>query len=192
MNELSCSRRRACTVSNPLLQRAQSGMSSWLALKFKPRRGNAFRASHQVSEYSELFKKPEPGAQFQWERTSSAVQPPRSLRGSEAEPTTSSRYSTFRGRERSLDPEQLRKAVRHSQTNGASPFGLRRPLALESDLRRGKVLLAFCLHTTSLDRDRPKYASLSARQWFFRSVVIIASTLNADLSTDHRSSASPE
>ena len=46
-------------------------MSARPALKFKPRRGNAFRASHQVSENSELFKKLDPGAQFQWERISS-------------------------------------------------------------------------------------------------------------------------
>ena len=47
-----------------------------------------------MSENSELFKKLDPGAQFQWEQISSAVQPRRSLRGSEAEPTTNSRYSS--------------------------------------------------------------------------------------------------
>ena len=76
-------------------------------LVLKPRRGNAFRASHQESENSELFKELNPGTQFQRERISSAVQLCRSLRGSEAEPTTSSRYSSFRGRERSLDPRRL-------------------------------------------------------------------------------------
>ena len=50
-----------------------------------------------MSENSELFKKLDPDAQFQWERISSAVQPRRSLRGSEAEPTTNSRYNSFRG-----------------------------------------------------------------------------------------------
>ena len=118
-------------------------MSARPALKFKPRRGNAFCASRRVSENSELFKKPEPSAQFQWERTSSTIQPRRSLRGSEVEPTTSFRYSSFRGRERSLDPERLRRAVWHSQTNGASLLGLRRPSALESDLKQGKTYLPF-------------------------------------------------
>ena len=115
--------------------------------------------SRQVSQNSELLKKPEPGAQFELRRTSSTVQPHYSLRGSEAEPTTNPRYSSFRGYER------LWRAVRHSRTNGASPLGLRRPSALGSDLRRGKILLAFHLHTASPDKDRPKYASLSASQW---------------------------
>ena len=53
-----------------------------------------------VSENSELFKKFDLGVQFQWEEISSAVQQDCSLRGSEAEPTTSSRYNSFRGRER--------------------------------------------------------------------------------------------
>ena len=60
--------------SKPLPQRAQSGMFARPALKPKLRRGNAFRVSHQVSETLKLFKKPEPGAQFQWERSSSPVQ----------------------------------------------------------------------------------------------------------------------
>ena len=116
-----------------------------------------------MSENSELFKKLDPGAQFQWERISSAVQPCRSLRGSEAEPTTSPRYNYFWGRERSLDPRRLRRAFRHSRTNSASPIGF------GSDLRRGKVRLAFRLHTASPVKDRPKYASLSASQWLSRS-----------------------
>ena len=77
----------------------QSDMSARPALKFKPRKSNAFRISRQRSENSELFKKPEPCAQFQWERTSFAVQPRRSLRGSEMVPTTCSWCSSFRGRE---------------------------------------------------------------------------------------------
>ena len=82
--------------SRSLLQRAQSGMSARPALKFKSRRGNAFRASHQVSKNSEWFKKLDPGAQFQLERISSAIQPCCSLGGSEAGPSTSSRYRSFR------------------------------------------------------------------------------------------------
>ena len=46
--------------------------------------------------------------------------PCRSLRGSEAEPTTNSRYSSFRGHERSLDPRRLRRAFRHSRTTNLS------------------------------------------------------------------------
>ena len=116
--------------SKSLLQHAQSGMSARSALKFKPRRGNAFRASRQVSENSELFKKLEPGVPFLWERISSVIQPCCSVRGFEAKPTNSSRYSSFRSRERSLDPRRLRRAIQHSQTNRASPIGLHRPLGL--------------------------------------------------------------
>ena len=142
---------KACSAipSKPLLQQAHSGMS---ALKFKPSRGNAFCASRQVNENSELFKKLDPGAQFQWERISSAVQPCRSLRGSEAELTTGSRYNSFWGRERLLDPGSLRRVARHSWTNGISLIGLRRPSAFEFDLRRGKILIAFRLHTASPDK----------------------------------------
>ena len=121
-----------------------------------------------MSENSELFKL-EPGAQFQWERIFSAVRPRRSLRGSEAESTTSSRYSSFRGRERSLDPGRLRRAVRHLRTDGVSPIGLRRPSVFGSDWRRGKVRLVFHIHTASPVKDRLKYASLSASQWLSRS-----------------------
>ena len=122
-----------------------------------------------MSENSGLFKKLDPGAQFQWERISSAVQPHRSLRGSEAEPTTNSRYSSFRGRERSLDPRRLRRPFRYLRTNSVSPKGLRPPSAFGSYLRRGKVRLAFRLHNESPVKDRPKYASLSASQWLSRS-----------------------
>ena len=95
--------------------------------------------------------------------------PSSSLRRSEAEPTISFRFSSFWGREWSLDPGRLRRAVRHSRTNSASPKGLRRPSTFRSDLRRGKVRLAFCLHTAFPVKARPKYASLSASQWLSRS-----------------------
>ena len=39
-----------------------------------------------------------------------------STRGSEAEPTTNSRYSFFQDRERSLEPGRLRRALKHSRT----------------------------------------------------------------------------
>ena len=60
---------------------------------------------------------------------------------------TSSRYSSFRDRERSLDPGRLRKALRHSRVNGASPSG--------SDLKRGNLFLAFRLHTSPSTRISP-------------------------------------
>ena len=153
-----------------------------------------FHASRQVNENLELFKKLEPGGQFQWERISSAVQPCRSLRESEAEPTISSQCSSFWGRERSLDTGRLWRAAQHSWTNGVSPFGLRQPSALGSDWRQEKVRLTFRLHTTSLDKDQPKYASLSASQWLSRAYPDpqFASMLNADLSMDHRPLASPD
>ena len=137
-----------------------------------------------MSENLELFKKLDPGAQFQRDRISSAFQPHCSLGGSELEPTTSSQYSSFRGRVRSLDQGRLRRVARHSRTNGVSPIGLRRPSVVGSDWREGKIRHAFRLHTAYPDKDRPKYASLSASQWLFRSG--IPRTLDADLSTDHR------
>ena len=72
---LAGSRRRRTQpfLSNPLPQRAQSGMSAGPTLKLESRWGKASRASSQVSENSELCKKLEPGGQFQWERISYAV-----------------------------------------------------------------------------------------------------------------------
>ena len=166
---LARSSRRRAQPFLPSHCRSEGNQACLPALKFKPRRDNAFRTSRQVSENSELFKKLDPGTQFQWERIFSAVQPCRSLRGSEAEPTTNFRYSSFRGYERSLDPRRLRRAFRHSRTNSASPKGLRRPSAFGSELRRGKVRLAFRLNTESPVKTRPRYASLSASQWLSRS-----------------------
>ena len=111
-------------------------MSVKPALKAQPARGNAFRATRKVSENSELFKKPEPGTQFLWERILSSDQLSRFSCGSEAMPTTNSRYSSFLQCERSLDPGRLRKAVRHSAKNGASPLGLRQLSALGLDFKR--------------------------------------------------------
>ena len=73
--------------------------------------------------------------------------------------------------------------------------GLRRPSAFGSDWRRGKVRLAFRLHTASPDKDRPKYVSLSASQWLSRSGIprppLRVRWMQICL-TDHRPSASPE
>ena len=85
------------------------------------------------------------------------------------EPTTNFRYSSFRDCERSLYPRRFQRAFRYSWTNSASPKGLRRPSAFESDWRREKVRLAFCLYTVSPIKDRPRYVSLSASQWLSRS-----------------------
>ena len=120
-----------------------------------PKRSNAFRASSQVNENSELFKKPEPGAQFQYERTTSIDHPSRSTRGSEVGLTISSRYRPFRDRKRSLDPGRLRRALQHSRVNDSSPFGLRRPSALKSDLTRGKVFSPFTSTPCPLTRIGP-------------------------------------
>ena len=143
-------------------------MSARRALKFKMRRGNAFHASHQVIENSELFKKLDPGSQFQWERISSAVQPHRSLRRSEAEPSTSSRYRFF--------PRPWK--VTGSKKVYEGPFGPRgqtvlHPLAYVDlqllGLTGGKAKSDSGLHTAYPIKDRPKYASLSASQWLSRS-----------------------
>ena len=89
--------------------------------------------------------------------SSGSGSPPPSSRA-KAEPTTSSRYSSFC--ERSLDPRRLQRAVWHSRTNSASPKGLRRPSAFRSDLRWGKVRLTFRLQTAP----PAKYASMCLRQ----------------------------
>ena len=86
---------------------------------------------------------------------------------------------------------RLRRAFRHSRTNSASPKGLRRPSAFGSELRRGKVRLAFRLHTESPVKTRPRYASLSASQ-IKHTQTPVASTLDTDLPTDHRPCTSPE
>ena len=57
-----------------------------------------------------------------------------------------SRYSSFRGRERSLNPERLRRAVRHSQTDGASPLGLRLGIWLEAGKNPTRLSSPPCVH----------------------------------------------
>ena len=56
--------KKVCTVVSftPLLHQGQSGISVRPVLEAQSQRGNTFRASHQVSDNSELFKKPEPSA----------------------------------------------------------------------------------------------------------------------------------
>ena len=144
-------------------------MSARPALKFKLRRGNAFRANRtgewELGVVQEArFWRPIP-MRADLLRRSTASLAKRVRSGT----TTSYRCSSFRGRERSVDPRRLRRAVRHLLTNSTSPVGERRPSAFGCVWRRGKVRLAFRLHTTSLVKDRPRYASLSASQWLSRS-----------------------
>ena len=162
--ELARSSRRRAQSFLPTQCRSERNRACLLgSLCSSSREGATHSARHQVSENSELFKKLDPGAQFQWERISSAVQPRRSLRGSEAEPTTSSWYSSFRGRERSLDPRRLRRAFRHSRTNSVSPKDLRGPSAFGSDMRRGKVRLAFRQGSAQVCKSFSKPVALQIR-----------------------------
>ena len=114
-------------------------------------------------------------------------QPSSSTRGPEAEPTTNSRYSFFRGRKRSLDPESLRRALWHSQANGAS--SLRRPSASGFDLRQGKTTHFLSPHRV------PRQGSPQVSQSFSERVALqipILRTLVADLSVSHRASTFPK
>ena len=145
-------------ISSRLLpQRAQSVMSIKPALKAQPERGNAFRVSRQVSENSELFKKPKPGTQFHWERISSCHQPGHSSSIFKAMLTMNSRYSSFL--------ERLWRALRHLAKNGASPLGLRWLSAVVLYFRRRKAFFTFCPYIVSLVKDRSRKANLLARQW---------------------------
>ena len=142
-----------------------------------------------MSENSELFKKLDPGAQFQWERISSAVQPPRSLRGSEAEPATNSRYSSFRGHERSLDPRRLRRAFRHSRTNSASPKGLW--VWLEARKSPTRLSSPHCVPRqwpAQVWKSFSKPVALQIRH----TQTLVACTLDTDLPPDHQFCTSPE
>ena len=124
--------------------------------------------------------------------SSRAVQPRRSLRGPEAEPTTSSRYSSFRGCERSLDPRRLRRAVRHSRTNSASlmsTFSLW--VWFEARKSPTRLLSPHCV---------PRQGSAQVCKSFSEPVALqirhtqtpVARTLDADLSMDHLPCTSPE
>ena len=144
-------------------------------LKAQSRRGNVFRASRQVSE---------PVAQFHWDRISillpnsiaraccpiplgsNLLQPSHSTSGSEAIPITNSRYSFFRNREMSLEQESLRRALRHSKKNSASPFDRQRPSASGFVTKREKATQILNTHIASPNRDRPKKVSFSVSHWF--------------------------
>ena len=136
-----------------------------------------------------------PNSEGGWERISSAVQPCRSLRGSEADPTTSSRYSSFRGHERSLDPRKLRRAFRHSRTNSASPKGWRSTFSLwvwvearKSPTRLSSPHWVLCQDIAQICKSFSKPVALQIRH----TQTPVASTLDTDLPTDHRPCTSPE
>ena len=111
-----CSEYNRVCLSGPLRSSSREGATRSVQAARWARTRNCSRSSNL--------------AQFHWEQLSSKVQPHCSLRGSEAEPTTSSWYSSFRGLEKSLAPVRLRRAGEHSQINGVLPIGLRRPLGL--------------------------------------------------------------
>ena len=139
-------------------------MSTWPALMFKPKRGNALRANRQVSENSELFKKIDPGVQFQWERISFAVQPRRSLRIPRQNPP--------------LVPDiALTEAEKGhwNQEGYEGPLGARG----QTDPRQGSALVC------------KTFIKPVARQ-IRHTQTPVGRMLDADLSTDHRPSASPE
>ena len=83
-------------------------------IQAEKRQHNTFRASRQT-ENLELFKKPEPSAQFQCGRTFSIGQPIRPTRRT----TSNFRYNSFWGWERSLEPRRL-----------WSPYGIRVQMVL--------------------------------------------------------------
>ena len=141
---------------------------------------NSGRKGATRSVQVHVSKNLESGTQFHCEQppsSTSRAEPSWSTRGSEADPTTSSRYSSFHGRERSLDPGMLKRAWRHSRINGALPVNLHRPSDLGSDLRRDKQSSVFRFHTASVNKDRPKHASHSTNQWFSRSGILRPSLL---------------
>ena len=78
--------------------------------------------------------------------TSSAVQPCRSQRGSKAKPTTSSRYSSFRCREKVTESRKVTKSLTAFAEKQCCTHRLTSTFGFGPDSRRGKVPLAFCLH----------------------------------------------
>ena len=161
------------------------------ALKAQSLRGNAFRASRQVSENSEFFKKLEPIAQF--ERISAGNQPSPSTRGSEAEPTTNSRYSSFRSRESSL----ARKFT-EGLTALTGELYLQRPTTT-LDFKIGPQARKNDSHLLSPHRV-PRQGSAEESQSFSEPVGLqiqylqtpISKTLVANLSAGHRASTFPK
>ena len=162
-------------------------MSARPALNSKPRRGNAYRASHHVSENLELFKV-------------SILAPNSSGSGS---PPPSSRTAHKEGPKRNppLVPDiALSDAVKAhwTQEGYEGPLGIRgqtvfRPSAyveLQPLGLTGGEEKSFRLHIAS-----PRQGSAQVCKSFSKPVAYpdpVARTLDADLSTDHRPSATPE
>ena len=108
--------------------------------------------------------------------------PSRFTRGTEVELTIKSRHSTYRCQERSLDRGRLRRTSRHSQTNGASPLGLRWPPALESDLRYRLPLISTPCTSTRINPIKPVFQRTNGSP----DQIHITQMLITDLSTDHQ------
>ena len=146
-----------------------------------------------MSENSVLFKKFHPGSQFEWERISSIVQLRPSQRESEAEPTTSSRYSSFRVHERSLDPRRLRKAARQSGTNKqTSAYVDLQPLGLTAGEEKSDSPFVSTLHPPSRIGTNIQVFQEASGFQIRHTQTPVAGTVDADQSTDHRPSASPQ
>ena len=131
------------------------------------KREHMFRGSRQVSEKSELFKKPEPDAQFQCKRTSSIDQQSQSTWGSEAKSTTKSRYIYIRGREKVFGLIKV----------GLGPCGIRGQqvfrLSVYVDLRLWDLIKARIGITRLLPPHRIfRQGSAQVSQYFRESVVL--------------------
>ena len=136
-----------------------------------------------------VVQEAEHGAQFHSERTSSCDQPNCFRRESESESSTNSRYSFFRGRERSLDSGRLQRSFRHSRMNGASPPKLTAAFGFEVELKERKDISHL-----SFPHRVPQQGSALVSQSFSEPMVLqirhpqtpIARTLTADLFTNHQ------
>ena len=142
-----------------------------------------------MSKNLNLFKKLEPGTQFHCERISSSDQPSHSTRGSEAEPTTNSRYSSFRDWKRSLSRKSLRRAFRYLRINGAAPLSFVVRYQARKDIPHFLVPHRVPRHgSAQVSHSFSKPVALQIRH----SSTLISRTLAADLSTDHRLSITLE
>ena len=98
-----------------------------------------------------------------WERIPFNDQPSSSTSGSDTALTTKSRYSSFWGRERSLDRGSKRRALQHSAKNSILPLGLRWLSAKGFEARLGKATSTLRFHTASPVKDRLRKPNFSAR-----------------------------
>ena len=158
-------------------------MSATPALKFKPRRGNVFRASHQVGENSELFKELESSAQFQWGGSPLPSSHVAHWEGPKRNPPlvpNTVLFEAVKGHWTQEGYERLLGIRRQTVFRPMAYVGLQ-PLGLAGGEEKSKSPFVFT--------PRPPIWIGSSMEVFQRA---IARTLNADLFTDHRPSASPE